>query len=388
MGFIESVYDFLGRKIDKAEIVPVSQKAMEQLALKEIALHIGISYIANALSKCEFKTYEKNEEVRGKLYYMLNVSPNPNENSSQFINKIIEDYFWKGHALVVPKEKGIYCADGFTVDKTQPLKGYVFDSIYYGSEQEKKSLKSKDVFYFKLDNKNVKALIDSLYTQYGELMAQAVRSYKKSNGEKYKLALDSYQAGDPKFKKIYEEVLQKQLKNYLECENGIYVQYKGTDLQKQKNDTVKDTSDVVSMRKEIFEIVAQALKIPISMMNGNITNMDEIVKVFLTLCVDPLADMIGEEITRKQYSYKEWKAGTFVKLDTSSIKHVDILEVAQSLYNTIGSGTANIDDLRKRLGWQPLNTEFSQEYFLSKNFVPADAMVNATSTGTVEGGAK
>ena len=229
MGFIESVVDFLGKKVDNAEIMPVSQKAIEQLALKEIALHIGISYIANALSKCEFKTYENNEEVKGKLYYMLNISPNPNENSSQFVNKIIENYFWKGHALVVPKRNNIYCADDFAVDKTRPIKGYLFTSIAYGSENETRSFKSKEVFYFKLDNKDVKAMIDSLYMQYGELMSQAVRSYKKSNGEKYKLALDSYQAGDPKFKKIYEEVLQKQLKNFLECENGFYVQYKGTD---------------------------------------------------------------------------------------------------------------------------------------------------------------
>ena len=385
MGFLS---DFLGKKVDNAEITAISQEALEKLAIKEIALHIGISYIANALSKCEFKTYKDGKEVKENLYYTLNVSPNPNENSSQFINKIIEDYYWKGHALVVPRGKYIYCAEGFSVDKTQPLKGYLFDSISFGSQQLHRTYKSNEVFYFQLDNKNVKALIDSLYEQYGELMAQAVQSYKKSNGEKYKLVLENYQAGDPKFKEMYEKVLKNQLKSFIECESGIYVQYKNMDLQKQKNEIVKDTSDVVSVRKEIFEIVAQALKIPISMMNGNITNMDEIVKVFLTFCADPLADMIGEEITRKNYSYEEWKKGNFVVLDTSSIKHVDILEVAQAMYNAIGSGVSNIDDLRKRLGWQPLDTEFSKEYFLSKNFVPADAMVNATSTSTVEGGVK
>ena len=53
------------------------------------------------------------------------------------------------------------------------------------------------------------------------------------------------------------------------------------------------------MRKETFEVVAQALKIPLTMMYGNITNMNEIVKVFLSICIDPLADMISEELTRK-----------------------------------------------------------------------------------------
>ena len=33
--------------------------------------------------------YHNNTEVKDKLYYTLNVSPNPNQNSSQFINKFI-----------------------------------------------------------------------------------------------------------------------------------------------------------------------------------------------------------------------------------------------------------------------------------------------------------
>lgn len=386
MGIKWNFFDFLGKKINNAEIDMVTQKAMEQMAFKELALHIGISYIANTLSKCEFKTYEKGKEVQNELYYMLNVSPNPNENSSQFINKIIEHYYWKGHSLVIPRGRDIYCADSFHVDTTDPLKGYVFDSIAFGSRQSTRKYKSSDVFYFKLDDRNVKALIDSVYAQYGEVMSQALSSYKKANGDKYKLSLEQYQAGDSRFKEVYDTILKEQLKSFVECDTGVYVQYKGMDLQKMKAENTKDTSDVVSMRKEIFEVVAQALKIPLPMMYGNITNMNEIVKVYLSICVDPLADMISEEITRKNYSYDEWKAGDFVIVDTSCINHVDILEAADGIYNAIGSGAVNIDDVRNRLGWLPLNTDFSQQYFLSKNFVPAENMLNATNTETLKGG--
>lgn len=388
MGIKWNFFDYLGKKIGNAEIDMVTQKSMEQMAFKELALHIGISYIANTLSKCEFKTYEKGKEVQNQLYYMLNVSPNPNENSSQFINKIIENYYWKGHALVVPRGQNIYCADSFHVDTTNPLKGYIFDSVAFGSQQTAKKYKSSGVFYFKLDNKNVKALIDSLYVQYGEIMSQALTSYKKANGDKYKLNLEQYQAGDKKFKEIYDNILKEQLKSFVECDTGVYIQYKGMDLQKMKAENNKDTSDVVSMRKEIFEVVAQALKIPLPMMYGNITNMNEIVKVYLSICIDPLADMISEEITRKNYSYDEWKDGNFVIVDTSCINHVDILEVANGIYNAIGSGAVNIDDVRNRLGWLPLNTDFSKQYFLSKNFVPAEMMLDVASEELLKGGEK
>jgi len=374
-----SLFNFLERKFEASEISPVTQKLLDQLAFKELALYIGISYIANTLSKCEFRTYENGQEVQNKLYYMLNVSPNPNENSSQFINKFIENYFYKGHSLIVPHNNMIYCADEFDIDDKNPLKGIIFSNATFGMQQLQKKFKSSDVFYFKLDNQNAKGLIDALYNQYGEVIAQALATYKRTNGTKYKLLLENYKAGDAQFNQIFNTVLKEQLKTFIENDNAVYPQFKGTDLQEFSSKNTKDTSDIITMRKEIFEVTAQALKIPLPMMLGNITNMNEIVKVYLSICIDPLADMIGEEFTRKYYSYDEWKKGNYIQVDTSCINHVDILEVADKIYNAVGSGVANIDDVRKRIGWKPLGTEFSQQFFLSKNFVPAEEMLKATT---------
>lgn len=375
-----SLFNFLEKKIDTAELSPVTQSLLDQLAFKELALYIGISYIANTLSKCEFKTFENGEEVQNKLYYMLNVSPNPNENSSQFINKFVENYFYKGHSLIVPHNNMMYCADDFDIDESNPLKENLFYNATFGCHQLNKKYKSSDVFYFKLDNQCAKALVDSLYMQYGDVISQALATYKRTNGTKYKMILENYKAGDAQFNKIFNEVLKEQLKTFVDNDNAIYPQFKGIDLQEFSSKSPKDTGDIIAMRKEIFEVTAQALKIPLPMMLGNITNMNEIVKVYLSICIDPLADMISEEFTRKYYTFDEWKAGNCIRVDTSCINHVDILEVANNIYNAVGSGVVNIDDIRKRLGWKPLETEFSQQFFLTKNYVPAEEMLK------VEGG--
>ena len=70
-----NLFNFLERKMAMSDLV--AQKLADQLAFKELALFIGISYIANTLSKCEFKVYENGKEAKNKLYYMLNVSPLP-----------------------------------------------------------------------------------------------------------------------------------------------------------------------------------------------------------------------------------------------------------------------------------------------------------------------
>lgn len=374
-----NLFNFLERKIAASEIV--TQKMMDQLAFKELAMHIGISYIANALSKCEFKVYENGVEVKNKLYYTLNVSPNPNQNSSQFINKFIEQYYYNGASLIVPNKAYIYCADSFDIDDSNPLIENTFTNVTFGNQQPKKKYRASDVFYIQLDNRKVKDLVDSMYLEYGQIIAQALATFKRTNGTRYKLLLEQYNAGDPNFKKLYDEVIKQGLQTFIENNNSVYVQYKGTDLQEFSSKTQTNTSDIIAMRKEIFEVAAQALKIPLPMMYGNITNMNEIVKVFLSFCIDPLADMIGEEFTRQYFSFDEWKAGCSVKVDTSCINHIDILEVGDKVDKAISSGAASIDEIRERLGWSKLETEFSKAHWMTKNYTLAEDMLKGEETG-------
>lgn len=379
-----NLFNFLEKKISNAEIEAVASQVMSEVAFRELALHIAISYIANTLSKCEIKTYEGGKEVKGKLYYLLNVSPNQNENSSQFINKFIENYYFKGHALIVPHNDGIYCADDFDVDETNPLKEFVYQNVTFGSTPVKKKYRASEIFYMKLDNQHTKKLVDLLYTQYGTLMGLAIESFKRTNGKKYKLILESYRAGDPAFNEVFETVIKNQLKTFIENDNAVYPQFKGMDLQEFSTATPTTSADVIALRKEIFETTAQAFKLPLSMMYGNITNMNEIVKVYLSICIDPLADMISEEFTRKYYSFDEWKNGSSIKVDTSCINHIDILEVADKVDKAIASGLCNIDELRERVGMNALGTEFSTSHFITKNYDLAERVLNGEEGGENE----
>ena len=377
-----NLFNFLEKKLDSAEISTITAKMMEQAAFKELALHIAVSYIANALSKCEFKTYEGGEEVKGLLYYRLNVSPNQNQNSSQFINKIIENYYYDHESLVVLHNDMFYCADGFDVDETNPLKDFIFSNVNLGFQQLKKRYKASEVFHFKLDNQDVKRLIDSLYSQYGEIIALALQTFKATNGRKYKLLLENYRAGDPSFAETFEKVIKAQLKTFIENDNSVYPQFKGTDLQEFQTSGRADTGDIIAMRKEIFDTTAQALKIPLPMMYGNITNMPEIVKVFLSFCIEPIADMIGEEITRKWYGFDGWQKGNYVEIDTTCINYVDILEVADKADKAIASGVASIDDIRPRVRLPKLNTEFSRAHYITKNYELAENALKSLQEGS------
>lgn len=384
MGIEWNFFDYLGKKIDTADITAIATKAMEEAAMKELALQIAVSYISNTLSKCEIKTYENGKEVKDLFYYLLNVQPNQNQNASQFINQIVENYVYDNEALVVLHKDKLYCADGFTVDESEPLKGYKYSNIYFGSQQLAKDRKADEVFHFKLDNKDIKRQIDLLNAKYGEIIDLALKTYKATNGRKYKLLLEKYAAGDPAFKEQYDKVLKQQLKTFIESDNAVYPQFKGTDLQEFSTSNRTDTTDIVAMRKEVFETTGQAFKIPLSMMYGNMTNISDVVKVFLTFAIEPVARMLSAEFTRKRYTFEEWKRGCYVEVDTSCISYADILECSDKVDKAIASGVTNIDELRPRFRLKELDTDFSKAHFITKNYDLAENMLKALKESEVK----
>ena len=388
MSFKTWFMDFLGNvKNEKGDVVEnVIEEQIQEIYYKELAIQTAISLIANAISKCEIKVYEENKEVKNKLYHTLNIEPNINENSSQFWHKAIEKMIYENECIVIEVNEQLYCADSYSVEE-RPILGNLYRSVSVGQINFTKVFKSDEIFRLKLNNSHIKKLIDGLYQQYGELLAYAAKNYKKANGSKYKLILDKVKAGDKNFQETYETIVQKQLKTFMENENAVYPQYVGYDLQDISSKTNKDSSDFRNLRKDIFEIVAQAFQIPVSIMLGNITNMNEIVNVFLTFCIDPIADMMTEETTRK-YSgtYDNWKKGNYTKVDTSTIKHIDILDVAEKVDKLISSGNCCIDETRKLTGFDPLNTEFSKQHFITKNYDTVENRLKGDMKNNNEGG--
>ena len=187
--------------------------------------------------------------------------------------------------------------------------------------------------------------------------------------------------GDKDFAENYEKTVKKQLKEFLENENAVYPQYAGYDLEEMKHEADSGSADILAMRKEVFDLAAQAYKIPISMMYGNTNNTNDVLNQFLTFAVDPIAKMLSDEYTRKSFTYEEWSKGSRVVVDTKTINHVDIFNVADKVDKLISSGVFSIDAVRDALGYQPLNTDFSQAHYITKNYELAEDAMKRLSEG-------
>ena len=354
-----------------------------ELYYKELAIYTASSLISNAISRSEIRTFERGVPVKKQDYYLLNVSPNRNETSSVFWHKVINRVIRNGEALVVEAGGYLYCADSYTRSAERPILGDIYESVTVGNFTFNKTFSQSDSYLFRLDNINVRVLIDGMYEQYGKILSSAAKALKNSNGQKYKLHIDGVKAGDTEFNDEFKNFITTQLKTYMESDNAVYPEFDGYKLEADPtfgNGKGGSASDFVALKKELFSSVAGAFHIPESMMTGNITNMADIIGSFLTFGADPYADMITEALN-KEAGIENYLAGNYYQVDTSRILHRDAFDVAADVSNLISSGVKCIDEVREMLGDAPLNTDWSKKHFITKNFEEIERFLTSTEKG-------
>lgn len=350
------------------------------LYFKSAAVDTAIGYVANSLANCEFKTFEDRQESKGLWYYRLNYRPNPSQNAVQLWNYAAYQLMTKGEALLVTVGDGLYVADTFGIDR-RGVGDIRFRSVCVdGFGDIGRSYDMSDAMYLTFGEGRTRTLINGMFNQYARLLNSAISGFEAQSGNKWILSLDQSQQGNRKQVKADEEERAdptNMLQTFMRRANAVYVQSRGQSLE-HVNVTGAGASDVINIRKDAFEAVASIFKIPPSMLFGNMTNLDEIMGLFLTFTVKPIAKQIAKELTSKIYSPLEWLGGSYVVVDTSRIKFTDIFKIAPSISQLIGAGFS-LDEVREQLEYQIIGSEQSSEHLITRNYGAIDEVLRQIS---------
>ena len=78
-------FDFIRPKTGKTRLEEVDicaeiQQCAQEFRVRELCFNICVNMIANAISRCEVRTFRNRKEIREKEYYLWNVEPNINQN--------------------------------------------------------------------------------------------------------------------------------------------------------------------------------------------------------------------------------------------------------------------------------------------------------------------
>lgn len=387
MGAIkDKLINFIEKKVSLSKVENVSAATSTKLAFKMLAIQIAVSYIANAVSKCEINFYKNGKkDTKSYQYYLWNVKPNPNQSGSEFVNKLVTKMLTSPDGALVIQNKGyIYVADSFQRDP-HPFREDVYSSIQIENLALMKTFNASEVLHFKLEDKNISELIDSVYVDYGKAISYALDSFLRVNSSKFKMKIKQDKIGDLTFNEYYNQYLKAQLKDFLESNNGVYPENEGFELLEFKTgNQTKNCDDLVKLRKDMFQMAGEAYKIPASMMEGNINNTTEIVKQFITFGVEPWTKLIEDVINAGCWSFEDWKNGCKAKVDTSKIAYTTLLDGADNASKLIANTICCPDEVRELFGLDSIDEEFGKQFFITKNNSKAEDVMNGTAEGGKE----
>lgn len=376
--FIHNIVSGTSEEVSAETVVSetVDSEKLEALVAEEFMINVAINLIANAVSKCEFKTYVRGAEVKKDEYFLWNYQPNVNQNANEFMHELIYRLLYENRVLVFEAAGQLFIADGFT-EGTEVFNERMFYNISRGSFSLGSARKMSEVMYFKLNNMSIRQLLVNLVDGYGELMSTAYDKFYKSGGEKGILSIDSPKlTGELKtLNKTYDEVMEdlmnNRFKRYFKNRNAVLPLFNGYSYESKNSESTKkatsELNDVINIDDRIVAKVANAFGVPIPLLKGDVSEVEKITGNFLTFCIDPLCNMIQTEINKKRCG-KAVLNGIGVKIDTTSILHVDLFSIAEKIDKLISSGMYSIDELRRRCGDSELNTEFSRKHWITKNY--------------------
>lgn len=343
-----------------------------EIFYKELAVQACVNLIANAVSRSEFLTYEKGKEIKGENYYLFNVEPNQNKSSSKFWRDVIHRLVYENECLIIQQDGSFYVADEFTpvkfafkenIYKNIVIENYKLKNIYYESQ----------VFHFELHDEKIRNVIEGLYKSYAGLIAASQGHYKKNNARRGTLDIPTSYPQTEKAQKELHDLLSEKFKRFFNAEGGAVLPLSNGMKYEELSSNIgvkggAEGRDVRAFIDDIFDFVAIAFQVPPQLLKGNVSDTKQAVNNFLTFCINPMAELLTDEINRKLYGKKAYLARTYVKLDTTRIRNVDITDIAGSLDILLRIGAYSIDDCLKLLGMEPLGTEWSKVRWMTKNY--------------------
>jgi len=348
--------------------------------MNELAFDICKNLITNSIVKCEILEYKDNKRIKTREWYRWNVSPNVNQNATDFWDKLLDKLFYNGDVLVVPIKNELYVADSFSSDETAALYPHSFSQIQIDGMEYKQRLTRAEVFYFKLHNKKLKKLIDNVMFMYGKLISVAYSNYLASNGNKGFLKISSTAEGNPKYKDRMTSYFGEQFKKFFGSDNAIMPLYDGFEFVPYKADaSAATTRDIKALSTDILELYANAFGIPKVLVTGDVQDTSKAVDQMLTFCVDPLIELLQDEINRQTFTVDEMLNGTYIRFDTNAIKHIDLLDVSTAIDKLISSGFMSINDLRRACHMDTIDEPWADAYFMTKNYSPIEDLLNPLS---------
>lgn len=369
MGIKTFFRNFLDEK--KTVEVNVSFDPEKQSAMTEaFALKTVISFIAQLLASCEYRTYNGGKPVKSYLWYKLNVLPNRNQTKAEFWREFWERLLLFGEVLVVPwNDEDFFIAENFTKDE-YVLFGTVFRNVVR-NDFDFGTYNIKDVIYIKRASGKDRAIVAGVLAGYSELVSSAASGVLGEGANKGTLEVPAMARNDKDFEKNYKALMEDYFRDFFKNKNAVLPLFSGMKYNPvtASQKSTSRASEYKTLFDDAVKRAAQAYGVSPALISGDIAGIEDALKLTFTACIDPLAKSVGSMLTARNYTPEQIiKEQKYITIDTASLEHMNVFALAANIDKLISDGMYSIDELRLKLGDYALGEEWSQKHYITKNY--------------------
>jgi len=349
---------------------------------RKLAVESCIDLIAKTITRCEFQTFQDGREYRGENYYLLNVAPNQNQNSSEFIHAMVNRLYMNNECLVVMQDNRLYIADSFTKVE-YAMKDNRYDDVSVGNFTFIKSFFESEVIHLTLNDENIMKTINGLYSSYGKLITSAMNIYKRSNAKRVVLKGDFLRPQTKEEQELIDDMFDNQLKSWFEADaaGAVFQLQKGFEMDDMSGSgktgqSSQNSRDIRALADDIFDFVAMAFHIPRGLLKGDLAEIEKQTDNFLMFCINPLAELIADEFNKKMYTKQQYLSRTYLKLDTTRMKVLDVVSLATAFDKLFAIGVNTINDNLRLLGRETIDDDYANQRYVTKNYQTIETVNN------------
>lgn len=352
-------------------------EAAQDFYIRDLCFQSCVDMIANAIGRCEFRTYKNGREVQDYEYFMLNVEPNVNQNSTEFWHKVVFKLYVENEALIISAKTRdgrdcLVCADSWARGPEYPVRQNEYTGVQVGNFTYAKTFREKEVIHLKLNEVDVKPVLNGLYLSYSKLLESAKNYFTIANGTHLKVHVDQISQDQDGWEDEFKKMIEKEVVPFLKAPAGVLPEYNGydysvLDLSAGRSGSGTNSDEIRKITEDIFSMTARAFLIPVVLINGNVEGTEDANKRFLTYVIDPLCDQLQEELNRKRYGYESWRSSSYVRVDSSSIIHFDVFENASNIEKVVGSGVFSLNDVLRAANQPAIPEDWANRHYMTLN---------------------
>lgn len=349
-----------------------------------------IDLIATLTAKSTFAVTDTNGELKkADMWVLLNYKPNKNQNAYEFWHEVVAKLLFYGEVLILQKKDQLIIADSFTKEENVLIDS-VFSEVKRGNFTFNGKYGSSKVLYFKMRNTDINMLLQGIYDTYEKLLGSATKKYFRAGYEKGTLEISAVARGAQDFEEKFKILMEEYFKSYFSDGNAVLPLFEGYTYKPGTAESTKkysnEITDVVKIFEEALARAAQAFKVPVSLVRGDVAGIKDAYNILLSNCIDPIARTITCGCTAAWYEFSEIAQGAGITMQTKNIKHIDIFDIASGFDKLIASGAISINEGRDEIGYSRINEEWADEHFITKNYATAAGSQLDDNNNSNEGG--